>query len=66
MVQVAKQPRQNSFETSAEKLQAGVWFIWNITKFCAKLASVNANRWKIMIYLHVTFAKCCQITTRAL
>ena len=41
-VQVAKQPHQNSLETSPEKLQAGVRFFWNI----AKLASVNANRSK--------------------
>ena len=52
-MQVAKQPHQNSLETSPEKLQAAVRFFWNI----AKLASVKyANRRKIMIFHHVTFA----------
>ena len=41
MVPVAKQPRQNSLETSPEKLQAGVRYFWNIAKFRPKLASVN-------------------------
>ena len=40
-MQVAKQPCENSLETSPEKLQAEVGFFWNLAKFCTKLASVN-------------------------
>ena len=57
MVQVAKQPHQNSLETSPEKLQAGVGFVCNFMK----LASVIANRdFSSRDFRH------CRIATRAL